>query len=317
MVCGGLIIASSGLVSLRLQQHQHAPGESARRDCCQRIDTPRLTALAVAEMLTWAGTYYLFPALLTHVEAEESFSRPALTATYTTALLASAAAAPLAGRLIDRGNGRALLTISAVFCGGVLILLSVLSRGLVSFFVSWVFLGVGMAGCLYEPCFALLTHELPDPKDSITLITLVAGFASTITFPACHAIATASSWRTATAGAGMVVACVAAPLFWLGAAPRAPLGARAVDPMDAASGDIEVVSSMDTAMRAGSKVSGRPPRQTSAWPDRAFGLLALAYISGALAQGTVVNHLLPIAYERHVPSRYAIGAASLIGPSQV
>ena len=80
----------------------------------------RIVALAVAETLVWAGSYYLFPALLTHIEREEDWDRRALTCAYTGALLSSAAAAPIAGHVVDLGKGRLLLT-SAAICSGVIV----------------------------------------------------------------------------------------------------------------------------------------------------------------------------------------------------
>ncbi|OTP77712.1 hypothetical protein PAMC26510_08565 [Caballeronia sordidicola] len=51
-------------------------------------------------------------------------------------------------------------------------------------FVVWAGLGVAMADTLYDPVFAAVTRDFPDSfRTRITLITLVAGFASTVSSP--------------------------------------------------------------------------------------------------------------------------------------
>ena len=62
--------------------------------------------LAIAETLVCAGMFYSFPALILHWEADLGWTKTQLYATFTTALIVSAFAAPLAGHLIDRGYGR-------------------------------------------------------------------------------------------------------------------------------------------------------------------------------------------------------------------
>ena len=51
------------------------------------------------------------PALLPTWEAELGWSKTDLSAGFTLALVASALLAPLAGRLIDHGHGRAVLAV--------------------------------------------------------------------------------------------------------------------------------------------------------------------------------------------------------------
>lgn len=258
----------------------------------------RVVLLALAETLAWAGTYYLFPAVLTHVEREDEWDRAPLAAAYTLALLINAAAAPLAGRLVDVGLGRMLLTASSACAGAVVLLLSLNAHDLPSFYAAWLFIGLTMAGCLYEPCFAFVTKELPDAKDSITTITLIAGFAGTISFPACQAIAAAAGWRSAARALGATLMVVAAPLFWFGASGAAP------------------TASVQHRIATHTRQVDRT-RRPAVCSRPTFWLLTITYTSCALATGTIVNHLLPLAAELGIAPRYAVGAAMSLGPSQV
>ena len=83
---------------------------------------PKVWSLAVAETITWAGIFYLFPAMLIRWETHFGWSRLDLVIGFTAALVMSAASGIFAGRLIDQGHGRILITGSAV-AGAVLIAL--------------------------------------------------------------------------------------------------------------------------------------------------------------------------------------------------
>lgn len=85
----------------------------------------------------------------------------------TLAVGMSAIAALPAGRLIDNGYGALMMTVSAVI-GGLLLFLVSLVEQLAWFYLLWGLMGIAMAGCLYEPCFAFLIRSLkPKPKPSV------------------------------------------------------------------------------------------------------------------------------------------------------
>ncbi len=84
---------------------------------------PKVWSLAIAETIAWAGIFYLFPAMLMRWEAYFGWSRVELTFGFTGALIISAATGVFAGRLIDRGHGRILMTASA-FTGVLMIRMS-------------------------------------------------------------------------------------------------------------------------------------------------------------------------------------------------
>ena len=86
------------------------------------------------------------------------------------------------------------------------------------FYLVWALLGLCMSGALYEPCFALITRARgADAKRSIVFVTLVAGFAGTVSFPVAHSLAQAFGWRVAVLCFGLTAIVVVAPLMWLGA----------------------------------------------------------------------------------------------------
>jgi MFS family permease len=182
--------------------------------------------LAIAQTLIWACIYYSFPALLLHWEASLGWSRADLTGAVTLAIFMSAFCSPLYGRLIDAGKGALMMTAASLLGGLCMMGLSLVSE-LWQFYLLWAVLGVCMAGSMYEPCFALITRARgAKAKRSIIFVTLVAGFAGTVSFPVAHSLVQAFGWRSAVLCFGLTAILVVAPLMWLGASAVEKAGAH-------------------------------------------------------------------------------------------
>ena len=265
-----------------------------QRNARRRDRRARILAMAVGQGLVWAGMFYSFPALLPHWESALGWSKASLSGAFTLALLLSALAAPLAGRLIDRGHGALLLGMSSLL--GALLLI-VLSQAVEvwHFYLAWMAVGVLMAGALYEPCFAHLTHVLgTEARGAITTVTLIAGFAGTLSFPTSHFLAEAFGWHGAVVGLALIVGLAGCPLMWWGA--RLPA---------------------DTRAETGGSASVPEGALAAALRSPVFWLLSIAFAATALNHGMVLSHFLPLAAERGVATGTAVLAASLIGPMQV
>ncbi|MEX2298416.1 MAG: MFS transporter [Dongiaceae bacterium] len=250
--------------------------------------------LAIAETIIWAGVYYAFPALLPAWESDLGWSKTALSGAFTLSLLTGAVVAPIAGRLIDHGHGRIVLTGGAIL-GAVFLLLLSQATSLWQFYAVWIGLGVAMACSLYQACFAFLTHALGDKsRRAITMVSLAAGFAGTVSFPTAHSLVAISDWRLAIIVFALAVLVVAVPLFWIGARAR-PSGdlAREHDPSPRAMHAMRVTR---TAV---------------------FWLMALSFAAIAINHGIITTHILPILADRGVHEDAAVLAAAMIGPMQV
>lgn len=166
------------------------------------------------------------------------------------------------------------------------------------FIVTWVLIGVTMAGALYEACFAIIVRYAgKEAPPAIATVTLIAGFASTLCFPIATWIASSSGWRWAASVAGLAILGIAVPFFWLGVKC---LQERHETKLVLPSCTIDDGVQMQTGLR-------RP----SLW------LLASAFSLFALVHAGVLNHLLPILADQKTDAGLAILAASLLGPMQV
>jgi MFS family permease len=114
---------------------------------------------------------------------------------FSCGLLLSAMLGPAAGRLIDVHGGRRVLPVSTlVFAAGLASL--GFSSGIVSLFGAWLVIGAGMGAGLYEAAFATLAGIYgQEARRSITGITLIAGFASTVCWPISAYLDVTIGWR--------------------------------------------------------------------------------------------------------------------------
>ncbi|MBY0381473.1 MAG: MFS transporter [Xanthobacteraceae bacterium] len=142
-----------------------------------------IVALGTSQTLAWASSYYL-PAILADPIAHDlGISSNWFFAAFSAALVISGLLGPRVGRQIDLVGGRSILCTSNVILAAGLALLGA-SSSLWMMSGAWVLLGVGMGLGLYDAAFAALGRIYGgDARKTITGITLLAGFASTIGWP--------------------------------------------------------------------------------------------------------------------------------------
>ncbi len=249
---------------------------------------------AIAETLVWAAYYYSFPALLPTWEADLGFSKTALTGAFTLALIVSAVTAPIVGRLIDFGYGKVVFAGGAAAAATLLILLSQVTE-IWQFYAIWFGIGIAMAGSLYEACFAIITYSMGErAKRAITIVTLAAGFAGTVSFPSAHLLTQLFDWRITVICFAVVIITVCIPLILYG------------------------------CHHADQEASYRAPKPTPSIRKAmvvtkapTFWLLGLTFFLLAFNHGMVISHMLPILEDRGLSESFAVLAASMIGPMQV
>jgi predicted MFS family arabinose efflux permease len=248
-----------------------------------------VTALGVSQTLAWASSYYLPAILADPIGAGIGVPATWIFAALSAALLITAFAGPAVGRLIDRHGGRGVLVSSNIVLAVGLVVLAA-ANGVLMLFVAWAILGVGMALGLYDAGFAALTaiyrHGARGP---ITGITLIAGFASTLSWPLSTLLNNVLGWRETLLVWAALNLVVALPLNLLLPAPASPQrGAR---------------SSTTTAI---------------GWkPYREMFLLAFVFAAGWFVTGAMAAHLPGLLERAGATPLQAIAAAALVGPAQV
>jgi MFS family permease len=249
-----------------------------------------VAALGTTQTLAWASSYYLPAILGAPIAAALGLSANVFFGIFSASLLLGAAISPWVGRLIDDHGGRAVLAASNVVLAAGLAVLG-LAQGVVSLTVAWLILGIGMAMGLYDPAFATLTRLYGrEARAAITGITLIAGFASTVGWPASAWFEHALGWREACLIWGGLNLFVALPLNWLIIPPAPPL--------------------LSSGPGARDTHEPEPPR--GAMPILAVYFCATAFVTGAMAA-----HLPRFLESAGASEAAAIAAGALVGPAQV
>lgn len=158
-----------------------------------------VAAIGFGQMLAWGSSYYL-AAILAPVMARQ-FALPtvAVFAMFSAALLVSAVLGPFAGRQVDHIGGRRVLQQSNVMFAIAHLVLAT-AQGPITLALGWLLLGVAMPFGLYDAAFGTLVRLYrEDARRSIVAVTLIAGFASSVSWPLTHFVETHTSWRTACA----------------------------------------------------------------------------------------------------------------------
>lgn len=253
-----------------------------------------LVALAAGQLLCWAALFYGFSSFVGPMQHALGWTQAEVMGAFTLGLAVSGLASYAVGAAIDRGRGRAVLTAGAAL-GGIGFLLWSRAGSLPVFYAAWALLGAAMAMTLYEPVFAVLTKRFPERyREGITALTLVGGFASTLSFPAVAWLIAQFEWRAALQAIGLVLLLGVAPLHaWaLRGAPPAPATAR---PHDAAD---------DATLR-------------EALRHAAFWLVAATFTLYAFLSAALWAHLMPAFAAKGLTQAEALAVVVWFGPAQV
>ena len=253
-----------------------------------------VAALALGQVLVWATLYYGFSSFVLPMRDDLRWSEATLMGAFSVGLAAWGGASYAVGAAIDRGHGRSVLAGGAVLAALGLFAWAAVREPWM-FYAVWVVLGASMAMLLYDPAFVVLTKRYPQRyRQGITALTLVGGFASTVSFPAVAWLMPSLGWRGTLVAMGITLLVVVVPLHWW--ALRGP-SEQAVAPAHAS-------APADTTLRA-------------ALRQRRFWLLALAFTLYAFAAAALWAHLMPAFAAKGLSQSDALAVVVWIGPAQV
>ena len=253
-----------------------------------------IAALAIGQLVCWAALFYAFSSLVLPMQQSLGWSRTELMGAFTLGLTLWGLCTYAAGAAIDRGHGRAVLTGGTVLAGLGFLLWSQV-QSLVALYAAWSVMGIAMAMTLYEPAFNVLTRRFPTRfRQGIVALTLVGGFASTLSFPAVAWLIAWLDWRGALAAIGGVLLLSIAPLHaWaLRATPAIAAPAPAHDAV------------ADATLREALHV-------------RAFWFLTLSFALHSFAVAALFAHLMPALSEKGLSEAQSLAVVVWFGPAQV
>ena len=251
-----------------------------------------VAALGASLTVSWASSYYLPAVLAVPMAYSFGLSPVWVFGAFSMALVVSAMVGPWAGARIDGAGGRGVLMASnLIFAAGLGVLAAAPSPAVL--FAGWAVIGLGMGIGLYEAGFATLAGVYGEKaRGSITGVTLIAGFASTVGWPLSGLMLSSWGWREACIGWALIHLCVALPLNTCLPMKRG----QGLRPKPA-----ETVRAEDSP----------PPSRRALW------LLAFVFAASWFNATAMAAHLPGLLQAAGASASAAIAAGALIGPAQV
>ncbi|KPY68416.1 MFS transporter [Pseudomonas syringae] len=251
-------------------------------------------AMGIIQILAWGSTYYLPAVLAAPIARDTGWSITSVVGGLSWGMLVAGATSPTVGRHIDRHGGRVVMALSSFLLAGGIATMG-LSENLATYYFAWSLIGIAMAAGLYDAAFSTLGRLLGEgARTSITGLTLLGGFASTLGWPAMAAMEEWLGWRG-------TCLCIAAAHLLVGLPVHAlmiPGSAR---------------QPLRPVVLRNDDMTTRTPRQSSAL----FLLIGMMLTLLALVVSSVSVHLLDTLKQLGIMTAVALAIGMVIGPAQV
>lgn len=257
-----------------------------------------LLTLGVTQVINWGALYYTLAMIGPRISAETGWSPTFISSGFTIAMITLGLVSPVAGRAVDQYGGAGVMAIgSLVGALGLALLAFAYSPAL--YLLAWAIIGLAMGSCLYDSAFASLSQVAGSgTRQAISLLTLIAGFASTVFWPLTLFALSYFDWRTVmlTYAATLLIVCV--PLHLIGLRKSRP--------------------SPDNGAPLETATTETPRHIPPAIPEKTALILFALVLAG---HGFVVNalsvHVITLFSNLGVTEHDAVLAGALIGPAQV
>lgn len=255
--------------------------------------SPATFGLGVTMTIGYGTLYYSFSVLAPEIAREFGWGQAYVFGVFSFGLLAGAVAAPVLGRLVDRFGARLILCLGSIAATVSLALFAVMQNAWQFAVITLVAEFVALA-VQYDAGFAALAQRHGrDARAHITLVTLIAGFASTVFWPLLRWLLTWMDWRDVYLVLAAMNLLIALPIHL--ALPRA----RIKEP--------------ETARVEEPSAEVKPDGERR----RRMVLMATAFAAGGFVMSAVGATLLVLMRDLGYATAMATLAGSLIGPSQV
>ena len=269
-----------------------------------------VAALGVTETISWGVLYYAFTVYLAPMQAELGWSRGEMTGAFSLGSLVAGLAAIPIGRWLDRHGPRLLMSAGSI-AGTLLVLAWSRVGSLPQLYLIWAAIGLTMAATLYDPAFATAAVWFERYRvRALTLITLIAGFASTIFIPLAGLLVDRQGWRMSLLSLAVILAVGTI-------APHALLLRRRPEDLGLHPDGAQLPQTQ-THTQAHAKVERVPGVPLGeALRDPAFRWIALAFWLTTVATIAVGVHLVPYLEDRGYDPTFAASVTGIIGAMQV
>lgn len=272
-----------------------------------------VATLGVTETISWGILYYAFSVYLDPMQGELGWSRGDMTGAFSLGVLLTGVAAIPVGRWLDQHGPRLLMTVGSIG-GTVLVVAWSGVVNLTQLYVVWAAIGLAMAATLYDPVFATATRWFERKRlRALTVITLLAGFASTIFLPLAAWLVQLQGWRVSLLTLALILGIGTIPAHALVLRRRPEDIGRLPD------GEPVAESNATQTQRPGSERRLTPSGMDvgEALRDPSFRWVASSFWLATLATIAISVHFVPYLQDRGYDATFAATVTGLIGAMQV
>lgn len=257
---------------------------------------PIVLALGVTLIIGYGTLYYSFGTVAPHIAESFGWTEEWVYGALSVSLLASGLIAPISGRLADR-FGAALVMSAGSLLAALALGLSALAPEGISFAIGLLVTEIATAFVFYATAFTLVVQASGGRgQSSITHLTLIAGFASTLFWPLTGWLVEQFGWRGTYLLFAALNLCVCVPVHLM--------LARLVRRRAAAASETK-------AAQAQLPTPLVPPEQQG----KVFLLLILSFSLLSFVMSAVLVHMVPMLASLGLGSM-AVVATTLFGPAQ-
>lgn len=253
--------------------------------------------LGATQIIGYGTLYYSFSILAPEMARDFAWSTEWVFGVFSASLIFGGLIAPSTGRWMDRYGAGRMMSLGSVIAALALVLCA-FAPGRVTFIAGLVAIEMASAFVLYNAAFALLVQIAPrTAQKSITHLTLIAGFASTLFWPITSQLHEHLTWREVYLVFACVNLLVCLPIhLWLASLMKAAEVQEAGVPSGA------------SATIAGSITAGNRAR--------AFLLMAAGFALEGFVLSALLIHMVPLLTTVGMGAS-AVLVGTVFGPSQV
>lgn len=259
-------------------------------------------ALAITETVSYGVLFYAFSVYILPLEEAFGWSRGQISGALSLALLISGILAVPVGFWLDKYGARLLMTVGSVG-GALLFALFSQVKTISQLYLVWAGIGVTMAMLFYEPAFVVVARWFSQKRGrAMAVVTLVAGFASTIFLPLSDRLMRDFGRVSSILILAIILAVINIPLHAL---------ILRRDPSDLGlfpdgATDPEVSKKAETSISLQEAVG-----------DHAFWWLSIGFALAVMSANGLRVHIVPLFIERGFSAEQSATAAGAIGAMQV
>ncbi|UJW84141.1 arsenite efflux MFS transporter ArsK [Devosia sp. SL43] len=249
-------------------------------------------ALGVTQVIGYGTLYYSFSILAPAIAAEFRVAVEWIYGSISLALLAGGLISPFAGALADKHGAARVLSIGSIAAAASLVVCGLASSAFL-FLAGLILVELASAFVLYSTAFALLAQTTgTQAQRSITYLTLIAGFASTLFWPLTTWMLQSLDWHQ--------VYFVFAAMHLLGCLPL----------------HLWLTRFARIAATRPVETSTPPPLTSSASGKFTFILVVIGFSLAGFVSAATLFHLVPLLAVLGLGTSGVL-VASLFGPAQV